>query len=178
MIPVANATAAVLAASEAPNPILPITAEIVWTAIAFLLLTVLLRMSFPKVADTMDTRADKVRDDLAAAERARASIGEVQAGYHAAIAAARAEASRILDAARAEGDAERAEVLGRKSVEVAARRSEAATEVEAQRSAVLTQLADPVVEVTVASAERVLGRPVDAAQARSVVQELIDGGAR
>ena len=60
---------------EAPNPIIPEVNEIIWGGAAFLILFVLMvKKGFPAVKGAMDARAEKIRNDLDAAEQGRAGL--------------------------------------------------------------------------------------------------------
>ncbi len=174
MIAVVEATAGVFA-KEPPNPILPVWNEIVWTVIAVVLLYLLLRVAFPKVANPLDRRSEQIRADLAAAEQAR--VEAVQARYRQQISEARAEASRIIDEARRAFEAERSEVLARVNAELAEQRQQAAAEIEAAKAQALDGLRPMVADLTADAAARVLGRPVPAEVAQRAVSGVLAGGA-
>src|SRR5581483_1597182 len=66
--------ALVLAAEEAPNPILPDPAELIYGSLAFLLVFVVLaRFAFPVINRMLQVRTAKIEGDLERAERAAAS---------------------------------------------------------------------------------------------------------
>ena len=77
---------------DAPNPILPEKNEIFWGGSAFLILFVLMvKKGFPAVRGAMDARADKIREDLDAAEQARVDAQSVQSDYEARLADAKTD---------------------------------------------------------------------------------------
>ncbi len=176
MIAVVEATAGVFA-KEPPNPILPVWNEIVWTVIAVVLLYLLLRVAFPKVANPLDRRSEQIRADLAAAEQARVEAEQVQARYRQQISEARAEAGRIIDEARRAFEAERSEVLARVNAELAEQRQQAAAEIEAAKAQALDGLRPMVADLTADAAARVLGRPVPVEVAQRAVSGVLAGGA-
>ena len=65
---VANVPAVV---NETKNPILPVVSEMFWSGVFFLALWAMMKfVLLPPIVKTMDARAQKVRDDQAAAEAA------------------------------------------------------------------------------------------------------------
>jgi F-type H+-transporting ATPase subunit b len=163
---------------EAPNPILPVPKEMAWGLGSFLVVVVLMRLwLFPKLKRGMDARYAKVRSDLDGAEAAREAVVADQAQYQAAIAEARAEAARVLEAARHDVDADRATKVTAANASIGEQRAEAAAEIEAARQAALAQVEDIVVEVAASGAERILGVPVERDAARPAVAEVVRAGA-
>ena len=108
-------------AKTVKNPILPTVNEMFWAAIFFIALWALMKfVLLPRITKVMDGRTDKVRDDLAAADAAEAERVAKLEQYEAGLAGARAEAVAIIEASRAEGDAERRTQIAAAEAEVAA----------------------------------------------------------
>ena len=58
---------------------------------------VLKAKAWPVIAGGLEERSQKIRDEIAAAERARKDAGEALAGYEKSLIEARAESKKILD---------------------------------------------------------------------------------
>ena len=98
--------------AEVANPILLVAEELIWGGACFLLLWALMKFVLLKpILKTMDERAERIQRDLDAAERARDEAAASLAEHEASLASARVEASQIIDAARAEAEARRREIL-------------------------------------------------------------------
>jgi F-type H+-transporting ATPase subunit b len=167
-------TSATTEAKEAPNPILPVGNETWWGLGSFLVLVVLMRVwLFPWLKKGMLARNAKVRADLDDAEHIREEAADDVARYEAAVAEARREAARILEAARRDVDADRSAKVTAANARIAEQRAAAAAELDAARQAALSQAEDIVLEVAATAAERVLGKPVDRDAARPVASELV-----
>ena len=163
------------ASGEVANPILPTGNELIWGAACFLLLWALMKFWLLKpVVATMEERADKSREDLDAADVAKAEAATALAEYESSLAGARAEASRIVDDARAQAEAARADVIAEAEADAARVRGEAAAEVEAAKVAALTQMRPDLTQVAVQAAQSVVGRPLNAAEQQAVVEEYLD----
>lgn len=162
------------AESSPPNPVIPELNELVWAAIFFFALWALMRyVLLPPIQRGVAARQDKMRAEHDAADRARLDLGRVRADYDAALAEARAEANRLIEEARARVDEQKAALSAEAEAEIAAWRREAASEIEQARSAAMETLRDDVAELAVAAASAVLGRPLDVAANREVVERAL-----
>lgn len=162
---------------EAPNPILPVPKEIVWTLVTFFPLLILMRyVLLPKLKKGMDARAARVRADLEAAESVRADAERLADDYEVAISRYRVEASERIDAARRQLEQERADRLAEVNARISQRKAEAAARLDADRQAAMGQLEQVVQDVAAAAAEKVLGRPVDPAVAGEAATEVLAAG--
>jgi F0F1-type ATP synthase membrane subunit b/b' len=122
------------ASTEAVNPILPVDNELFWGGLMFLVLWALMKWVFlPPVLRTIQARADILRDDLAAADGARAQAVSESVAYDESLASARAEAMRIIEGARTEAEEERRVLVSAAEAEAARIRSEAAADIAAAK---------------------------------------------
>lgn len=160
---------------EAPNPIIPEVTEIIWGGIAFVVLFALMQWKlFPAVKRGMDRRAEKIRDDLDAAETARTEALQVKAGYEAELADARAEAGRIIDAARADAEGVRADLIARAEAEAAELRERSALDVETAKRQALSDMQSEVSEIVIGAAETVIGQNLDRDTQMQLIESYID----
>ncbi len=165
--------------AEAPNPILPVLPEILWSVGCFLVLFFVMRYAvYPKLAAGMEARAKSVGDAHAEAEKLRRDAQAEVAQYESALAGIRQEAAGRIDAARQVLDAERQSRIGAVNARIAEQRAAALAEAEAARAAVADQIAGAAAEVAAAAAAKVLGRDVDVAAARTAVDETMQAGVR
>jgi F-type H+-transporting ATPase subunit b len=163
------------ASTEAVNPILPVDNELFWGGLMFLVLWALMKWVFlPPVLRTIQARADIVRDDLAAADGARAQAVSESVAYDESLASARAEAMRIIEGARTEAEEERRVLVSAAEAEAARIRSEAAADIAAAKRAALADLREGVGSVAVRAASAVVDRPLDPADHQQVVQQYLD----
>ncbi len=165
--------------TEAPNPILPVLPEILWSVGTFLLLFIVMRyVVYPKLWAGMQARSKAIADAHDQAERLRREAHAEVADYETALAGIRQEAATRLDAARQVLDGERSQRIAAVNARIADLRAAAAAEADAARAAVAGQIADAAAEVTAAAAAKVLGRSVDPAAARAAVDATMQVGAR
>jgi F-type H+-transporting ATPase subunit b len=144
---------------EAPNPILPETNEIIWGGLSFLiLLAALWKWGVPAIKKGMNDRSERIRSDLEAAEHARLAAEAERADVEAQLRDARAEAGRIIEAARGQADGVRAELQRRAEADIAEMRARAETEVETARAAAEADVRREVAALALGAAELVVGR--------------------
>jgi F-type H+-transporting ATPase subunit b len=85
-----------------PGPIIPEMKELAWGAGSFIVFALLMRVFLdPRLRKGMDARYNSIRDGHEAADAARASARSEVAQYEAAVSAAKADAAKVVDAARA-----------------------------------------------------------------------------
>lgn len=156
---------------SAPNPIVPALDEIIWGGLAFLIVAIaLMKFGWPQIRKSLQARSDTIRDELTAAEQARADADTAKATYEAKIAEARTESSRIIEEARATADGVRAETLKRAEDEAAAVRARAAEDAQAAASRAMTDLQGQVGSISVELAEKIVEKNLD----RDAQQHLIE----
>lgn len=160
---------------EAPNMILPELDEIIWGGLAFLVLFLfMVWKGFPAVKGAMDARADRIRDDLDAAEQAKTDAQQVQADHEASLADAKSEAAQIVDEARVQADALKADLQARAEADVAEMRERAAAEAEVGRQQAIADLRSEVSNIALGAAERVVGSSLDRDAQSALVDQYIN----
>jgi F-type H+-transporting ATPase subunit b len=167
----------ILAAEAAApdNPILPTLPETFWGAVCFAALYLLVKtVLLPPVKKVMTERAEQVRSNLDAADRARSAAGSAAGDVHDQLADVRAEAAQIIDAARAEAEAERSRIIGAADAEVAALKAEVETEIAAARANALSGVGPQVAELATSAASQVMGRTVELSAARPLVERYLN----
>jgi F-type H+-transporting ATPase subunit b len=156
---------------KAPSPILPAKNELIWGTISFVVLFVLLwKFAWPGLKKAMDTRTERIRDDLSAADSAKTEADQVLEEYRAQLADARNESARIIEEARQQADALRRDQEQRLQTELAAMRERAAADVEAAKAQAVADLRREVTTLAVGAAEVIVQRSLD----RPTQEQLVD----
>ncbi len=162
------------AVEAATNPIIPDIAEMFWTAVFFLLLLALVNYVFlPPIRKVMEERAERIHDDLAAAEADRAKAANADGEFADELADVRAEAHTVIDAARAEAMERRAELVAAAEADVAAMRAEAEAEIATARVEAMAAIGPQVTDVATQAASQALGRTVDVGSVRPLVDQYL-----
>lgn len=180
----ALAPAVLLAATEAEehNPLLPETNELIYGALAFLvLLLIMSKVAFPSIQRTLTERSNNIEGKLEEAERQRQEAQRLLTEYRAKLDEAHAEARRLVEQARANAD--RLETELRAQAEDQARRivERAQDTINAERERAVQSLRGEVGGLAVDLAARIVNESLDRdRQLRLVDQYLaeLESGAR
>ncbi|MGH9113106.1 MAG: F0F1 ATP synthase subunit B [Acidimicrobiales bacterium] len=163
------------ACQEAPNLILPALDELVWGAISFTVLFLLLRrFAYPQIKQMMDNRSERIRADLDSAETAKADADEVLADYRAQLNDAKAEAGRIIEEARQAADRLKRDQEARLQTELADLRTRAVADIDAAKAQAVADLRGEVAQLAIGAAETVVQRSLDTATQTQLVEDYID----
>lgn len=135
--------------------------QLIWLAIAFGLLYVLLRrVILPRVGEIVEERSDRMKRDIAQAEKLKNDTATALANYEQSLTHARTKASEmaktIRDKITAEFDQER--IKG--EAEIAAKLAEAEKRIAEAKSKALMGVADLASDLAVAIVTRFLGEEV------------------
>jgi len=150
--------ALLMAAEEAPNPLLPAIYDIVWSAVIFAVILIFFwRRILPRVSEMLDARSQAIEGNIEKADAAQKEAEEALAKYTAQLAEARAEAGKIRDAARADGANIIAEAKESASVEAARITATAKAQIEAERQAAYVSLKSEVGTLAIDLASGVIG---------------------
>ncbi|GGM35073.1 ATP synthase subunit b [Longimycelium tulufanense] len=163
-------------AAEAPNPVLPHPSEIILGLIAFLLLLfVLQKFVSPRFEKLYAERAERIEGGIAKAEASQAEAQRVLQEYKAQLAEARAEAARIRDDARAEGQAIVDEMREQAQTESARIVAQGQAQLAAQKAQIVAELRADLGRMAVDLAGRVVGESLeDEARRRGTVDRFLD----
>jgi F-type H+-transporting ATPase subunit b len=168
----------ILAAAEegaAKNPLIPESYDLLWSSVVFFILLAFFWFKvLPNFKKTLDARTEAIEGRLEAAEKAQAEAAAKTANIEAEQAAARAEASEIREAARAEGAVILAELKEQASAEAARLTATAKTQIEAERQSALISLRAEVGSLAIDLASSVVGASLQNDKvASSVVDQFL-----
>ena len=160
------------------NPIFPELKEIAWGFGSFIVLALAMRyFLYPRLRRGMDARYGLIRSGHEQAEHITAAAQGDVADYESQLAAAKAEAAKRMDAARATLEAERAERLAEVNARIADRRAAAASELENARAAVRGDVEAAVSEVAARAGRLATGREPDPDVVSEAVRSVMGVGA-
>ena len=132
--------------------------QLIWLALTFgLLYLILKRVVLPRVGEVIEERGDRIKRDLAQAEKLKADTEKALANYEQALGDARAKAGAIAKTMRdkltAEVDKERAKV----EAQIAAKLAEAESRIAETKSKALASVGDIASEVAGVIVARLIG---------------------
>jgi F-type H+-transporting ATPase subunit b len=135
--------------------------QLVWLALTFGLLYLLLkRIVLPRVSEVIEERGDRIKRDLAQAEKLKVDTEQALANYEKALGEARAQAGVIAkdmrDTLTAEVDKERAKV----EEQIASKLLEAETRIADSKSKALASVGDIAGDIAGDIVTRLIGKEV------------------
>ncbi|GAB3580401.1 F0F1 ATP synthase subunit B [Amycolatopsis endophytica] len=163
---------AVLAAD---NPVVPDYVELGLGLVAFLVLLFLLaKFAVPRFEALFEARAEKIEGGIEKAEKAQAAAAEALNRYRGQLADARAEAARIRDEAREEGERVRAELRAEAQEEARRLIARGEADLTEQRGRIAAEMRPELSRFAVELAERIVGESLaDEAQRRGTVARFL-----
>jgi F-type H+-transporting ATPase subunit b len=160
---------------KAPSPLKPENNEIIWGALAFLVLLVAMwKWGVPAVRNMEKAREDRIRNDLESAERTRVEAEAEKQRYDAQLADSRGEAGRIIDEARQAAETVRTDLIARAEEDAREIRERAQADIENQRVQAMSQLRSDVAQLSIDLAGRIVERNLDNDTNRQLVDSFID----
>ena len=140
--------------------------QLFWLAISFaFLFTVLWRVAGPKINAAITNRRGVINGAIAEATKARGEAQSAQAGYEAALAAARAHANALAEETRQALNAEIAKAKTDADLEAATAMAGADARIAATREAAKAHVATAARDAAIAIVERLTGDKVSAEDA-------------
>lgn len=162
---------------EGINLILPSGPELLWSAIFFFGLWALMKfVLLPPIIAGRDEREARVKTGQESVSDSESELAQITAAHEERIAAAKAEAAAVVDAARAEADGQRAQAVAAVEDEITKLRANAQAEIDGARSTALAGAKGSVSTLAVGAAGKVLGRNVDLASNQGVIDAYLNGG--
>ncbi len=168
----------VLAAAEGENPdqwLLPDFAELLWGAVGFLLLFLILRrFAFPPMAKMLDERGAKIQGQMEQAEAERQQAEQLRRQYEEQLADARSQGNTLVEEARAQAERVRADILAKAEDEAQQIRERARADIESERGRIVQDLRGQVATLSVELAGKIVQRELNPEQHRQLVDQYIN----
>ena len=149
--------------------------QIFWLAVTLVIIyLVLSRVALPRIGAVLAERQGTITNDLAAAEELRQKAVQAEAAYQTALTTARAEAAKIVVAAKADIQKDLDKAMAKADAEIAAKAAEsekAIADIRAGSAAAVKAVAQDTVRELVAT----LGGTVDARMVDAAVAARLKG---
>lgn len=157
------------------SPVSPVWTELVWAAVFFILLFVIIaKVAIPKLNATLAARQAALSGKLVQAEDAKAEADTVLAEYRAKLADAQAEANRIIEEGRRTGETVVADARTRAETEAQALLTRAQSDIQAERDRAIGALRAELATLSIDLASKVVGSSLDNDASRRLVDSYID----
>jgi F-type H+-transporting ATPase subunit b len=140
----------------------------------FILMVVLLTtLLYRPIQRMLAERRDRIARSMADVDAAREAAARAQQDYDRQIAEAQRKAQEIIGQAAQAGEKVRAEIEADARREAEAIRQKAHEEAQAEKARLLSEVQSQIAVLSMAATEKVLGRAVDAAAQRQLVDQVL-----
>lgn len=157
---------------EDPKAGIPAAAfAIITFGIAFFILAAKV---WPKIAQGLKDREEKIQQEIASAEEARRQAAAALESYQQSLAEARAESQKMLEETRSQQQALANELKAKADVELAEMRDKARRDIEAAKRAALAEIYAESVNRASEMASKILAREVSPADHQRLLDESLN----
>jgi len=166
----------VIAASEAEhNPLFPEWPDIIGSLICFIIILFFFwKLVLPRMKKLLDERAEAIEGNIAKADEAQHKAEALLEEYTAQLADARAEAAKIRETARTDGQKIVAEARDNATAEAARVTATAQAQIEAERQGALVSLRSEVGSLAIDLASGVVGEALtDDKKSQAIVDRFL-----
>lgn len=148
---------------------------IIWTWITFILVLIILgKSTWKTIIRGLNSRADKIQDDLKEAKRTKEKAKKSLATYREQIDNAKVEASSIIENARIEANRVREKIISNAREEAEANKNKIMLEVERAKEEIANSVKKQSVDIAVVMAETILKRNVTKEDNQALIDEFIN----
>ncbi len=149
--------------------------QIFWLLVTLVVIYVVLaNVALPRIGGTLANRKSAIASDLAAAEELKQKARAAEKAYDAALIAARAEAAKIVAAAKADITADLNAAIARADAEILAKSAESAKEIAEINAGAAVAVAS-VANDTALALVAAFGGAADAAAVQAAVSARLKG---
>ncbi|HVP56658.1 MAG TPA: F0F1 ATP synthase subunit B [bacterium] len=138
-------------------------------------LFILWRFFWGPLTQMIEKRRSDITKDIEGAKSGREEVERVKQQYQAELSEIESRAKKILDAATADGQVAREEILKAAQEQARAFLDNAKAEIAVERDLAMTQMRKETVDLAVLIAEKILKQSVDQGTRERMLSEFIDG---
>ncbi len=164
------------AAGGPVNLLDPKAGLMVWTLLIFVfLLVVLSKFAYKPMLAAVEAREAALEKALGDAKRDREEAAALLAEQQKALAEARAEMQKAMNDGRTAAEALRTEMLEKVKAEGADMLERTRREMQAEKEKAVADLRREAIDLAISGASKVIGRNLDSATDRSLVESFLSG---
>ncbi len=159
----------------ASNPLIQVTPGLmIWTIVCFLATFFFLKkFAFGRVQAMIDERRERIQSAVDEADRAREEARHLLEEHRKLIGQARSQSEEILAEARLVADAQRERVRTETEEDRQRRLEETRRQIEQATQQAIGEIRDEVGKLSVAAAEKITRKSLDAADQRRLIDEAL-----
>jgi F-type H+-transporting ATPase subunit b len=126
---------------------------------------------WPTITKALDQRAEKIKEEIEAAELAQQQAKEALQQYEKSLAQARAEAQKMLDDAKAQQQTIAADLKAKAEIELAAMRERAKRDIDTAKRAALAEIYAETSTLATSIASKILQKEIRPQDQQRLVDE-------
>jgi F-type H+-transporting ATPase subunit b len=138
------------------------------------LLYILSKLLYRPLLKVMDERADRIKESLEAAERAKEQAAASQEQMQEDIRKAREEGQQMIAQARDVASRFRDEEMAKAREEISAERAKAEADIQRERDAAIEDLRQEFAGLAISAAERVVERSLSESDHRNIIDRVLE----
>jgi F-type H+-transporting ATPase subunit b len=159
---------------EGIDLILPALPELIWGAICFALVFLILsKVAFPRLGEAIKARENAIRGNLEQSEAAKKEAQRTLDEYKRQLAEARGDVNRIIEESRQQAEQVRKDIIARAESDAQQIVERAQEQLLAERNRTIQELQGTISELSLDLAEKVVGRSIDPSTQRDLVDAYI-----
>jgi F-type H+-transporting ATPase subunit b len=148
---------------------------LLWTVLTFIvLLLILWKAAWKPIVEALDARAEKVRDDIMNAEKARQEAEKLLQQHKEMMNKARDESSQILARGKTEAERMKSEILEKASKESRDITERAKKEIEMAKDNALIDIKNEVITLSTDIASKIIQKNMNPNDQKSLVEEVLN----
>jgi F-type H+-transporting ATPase subunit b len=146
----------------------------IWTLVAFgILLWLLSKLAFPRIAENLDKRQRAIEESIDTAERTKTEADELLQEYRQRLHEARRQAEDIVARARKAGEVHERESLEQARVQREELMAQTRRDIEAETRRAIQEIRREVADLTVIATEKVTRKTLTDDDQRKLVDEAL-----
>ena len=146
-----------------------------WAVVSFvILMTLMIKFVIPAIQDVLDSRGNKIANDLERADKAREEAEEMLAKYRRELADANKEAIKVVEGAKLSAARLSEKAVAAQAEELAKRKDSAIAEIEQLKRQAMAEITERSVEVAMMATEKLISKAVSKSEANKMVNDAIE----
>jgi len=138
-----------------------------------IVLVVLWKFAYKPIVERLDKRSEEIERGLKNAEDAEKRLNAVADEREKVIAAAKSEATQILEVSRAEAEEQKKDLVAKAKQEVERVVTQGKTQLQSEKESMLREAKKDIVEIAIAAATKILAESVDEKKSKELAEHVV-----
>ena len=149
--------------------------QLLWLAITFgVLYYMMSKVILPRIGSILETRSDRIEQDMAEAQRLKEETDEAVAAYEQSLSDARGKAHGIAQAAREKSKAESDKEMAKVEASLAGKLEKAEEKISKIRNAAMAEVDEIASDTTETVVKTLIGGRVAKAEIKKALQSVVE----